>query len=81
MFQTQMIMVVFKGDAPCDEEVKDDEQLSEDEESIMMSQRVWDDIDQHAPGSGDERATDEQDSHVASQRWRYAGTTKSGDCR
>lgn len=68
MFQTQMIMVVFKGDAPCDEEVKDDEQLSEDEESIMMSQRVWDDIDQHAPGSGDERATDEQDSHVASQR-------------
>lgn len=34
----------------------------------MMSQRVWDDIEHHSLGSGDEQVTDEQGSHGASQR-------------
>lgn len=63
-----MIVVFFKGDVPCDEEVEEDEELSESEESIMMSQRVWDDIEHHSVGSGDEQMADEQGSHVASQR-------------
>lgn len=30
---------------PCDEEANEDEELSESEESIMMSQKVWYDIE------------------------------------
>ena len=59
---------MFKGDVLSDDEAEDVEELSEAEESIVMSQRVWDDIEHHSPGSGDEQAADQQGSHEASQR-------------
>ena len=59
---------VFEGDSLSDEEAKDDEDLSEAEESIVMSQRVWDDIEHHSLGSGEEQMADEQGNEEASQR-------------
>ena len=59
---------VFEGDSLSDEEAQDDEDLSEAEESIVMSQRVWDDIEHHSLGSGEEQMADEQGNGEASQR-------------
>ena len=53
-----------------DEEANDDddEELSEADESIMMSQRVWDDIEPQLPETGDEQMTDVQENAISSQR-------------
>lgn len=51
-----------------DEEANDDEELGEADESIMMSQRVWDDIESQLPETGDEQMTDVQENDIASQR-------------
>ena len=51
-----------------DEEANDDEELSEADESIMMSQRVWDDIEPQLVETGDEKMADVQESDIASQR-------------
>ena len=45
---------------PCDEEANEDEELSESEESIMMSQKVWDDIE---PALSAETGDDQGDVH------------------
>ena len=57
----------FEGDSLSDEEAKDDEDLSEAEESIVMSQRVWDDIEHHSLGSREEQMADEQGDEEVSQ--------------
>jgi len=51
-----------------DEEANDDEELSEADESIMMSQRVWDDIELQVPETGDGQMTDARENEIASQR-------------
>ena len=51
-----------------DEEASDDEELSEADESIMMSQRVWDDIEPQIAETGEEQMTDVQENDIASQR-------------
>lgn len=51
-----------------DEEASDDEELSEADESIMMSQRVWDDIEPQIAKTGEEQMTDVQENDIASQR-------------
>lgn len=51
-----------------DEEAKDEEDLSEADESIMMSQRVWDDIEPQLAETGDEQMTDGQENDIVSQR-------------
>lgn len=56
------------GDAPDDEEANEENELSEGEESILMSQRVWDDVEHESPGSTDAQRAEEQDAHAASQR-------------
>ena len=56
------------GDPLINEEHKDEQELSESEESIMMSQRVWDDIEDHSLESGEKQMVDERDTHMASQR-------------
>ena len=56
------------GDVPDDEEANEENELSEGEESILMSQRVWDDVEHESPGSTDAQRAEEQDAHAASQR-------------
>lgn len=51
-----------------DEEASDDEELSEVDESIMMSQRVWDDIEPQIAETGEVQMTDVQENDIASQR-------------
>lgn len=46
---------------PCDEEANEDEELSESEESIMMSQKVWDDIEPALSAETDDDQGDVQD--------------------
>lgn len=54
---------------PCDEEANEDEELSESEESIMMSQKVWDDIEPALSAeTGDDRG-DVQDGDNQYDRW------------
>lgn len=59
---------MFVGDVPNDEEANEEDELSEAEESVMMSQRVWDDIEHESPGSTDAQRAEEQDTHAPSQR-------------
>lgn len=59
---------MFVGDVPNDEEANEEDELNEEEESVMMSQRVWDDIEHESPGSTDSQRAEEQDTHAASQR-------------
>ena len=54
-----------------DEEANDDEELGEADESIMMSQRVWDDIEPQLLETGDEQMTDVQENDIASQRYIF----------
>lgn len=61
-------IVLDQGDPLINEEHKDEQELSESEESIMMSQRVWDDIEDHSLESGEKQMVDERDTHMASQR-------------
>ena len=57
------------GDVPCDEEANEDEELSESEETIMMSQKVWDDIEPALSAeTGDDRG-DAQDGDNQYDRW------------
>ncbi|XP_015756079.1 PREDICTED: DNA polymerase zeta catalytic subunit-like [Acropora digitifera] len=61
-------IVLDEGDVPDDEEANEENELSEGEESILMSQRVWDDVEHESPGSTDAQRAEEQDAHAASQR-------------